>query len=444
MIKNNKPSEVVSLTDKKKFIESIVVPYKESHFLVYENNDFETVTSYKIDAMEYNPISPYNPYITRGVLKLPTEALDYGTEEELLLEIQKYIHTYVDITPQFEIIASYYVLMTWIYERFNYIPYLRVIGDYGSGKSTFLEVVGSISKTSMTFDGASSLASLFRNIDRYGGTMVLDEADLDHSSHTSDMVRVLNQGFKKGGCIQRCNGDTNEPEPFTIFGPKIMATRSTFKDQALESRFLVEYMGTREMRSSIKEYDDTAKLWAQELQNKLLMWKFHNQNRVLDTAQSKELPIQPRLQQISGPLLTLMKNPDHKREFISFMKSYHSELADDRSSTWEAHVLQAIFDLIQSTADKQLKVSEIANQTNVIIFDISNETLDSGKVGKLMKQRLHLKTKRIGRGTFLDTQTNAEHLNRLYQRYGVVTDEVNRVNEVEAIDPMDPEANPFL
>jgi hypothetical protein len=206
-------------------------------------------------------------------------------------------------------------------------------------------------------------------------------------------------------------------------------------------------MGTREMRSNIEEYGATGKLRAQELQNKLLLWRFDNKYRELNTAQSKELPIQPRLQQISGPLLTLMKNVDHKNEFISFMKSYHSELADDRSSTWEAHVLQAIFDLTVSTAEKQLKVSDIAYQTNQIIFDLSKETLDSGKVGKLMKQRLHLKTKRVGRGTFLDTSSNAEHLKRLYQRYGVVTDEVNevdKVNEVQVIDPLDPEANPFV
>ncbi len=41
-------------------------------------------------------------------------------------------------------IVPYYILLTYVYDNFPEIPYLRVIGDYGSGKSRFMRVVGSV------------------------------------------------------------------------------------------------------------------------------------------------------------------------------------------------------------------------------------------------------------------------------------------------------------
>src|SRR5438128_764649 len=41
----------------------------------------------------------------------------------------------------FEQIASYYVLFTWVYDGFNEVPYLRLRGDRGCGKTRCLLTV---------------------------------------------------------------------------------------------------------------------------------------------------------------------------------------------------------------------------------------------------------------------------------------------------------------
>ncbi|NIQ03928.1 MAG: hypothetical protein GWM98_29235, partial [Nitrospinaceae bacterium] len=45
------------------------------------------------------------------------------SEKVLVQEIQAFIHRYVDVSPLFERLASYYVLFTWIYDGFNELPY---------------------------------------------------------------------------------------------------------------------------------------------------------------------------------------------------------------------------------------------------------------------------------------------------------------------------------
>lgn len=66
---------------------------------------------------------------------LPSAATNYGDENALRSELQAFVHRYVDLTETFERIAVEYVLLSWVYDVFNELPYLRLQGDYGTGKT---------------------------------------------------------------------------------------------------------------------------------------------------------------------------------------------------------------------------------------------------------------------------------------------------------------------
>lgn len=106
------------------------------------------------------PFSPDNNLLKTSALVLPSGPEEYGTEHELIGEIQAYIHRYVDLSPAFERLASYYVLLSWVYDAFNEVPYLRVRGDYGTGKTRFLLVVGALCYKSFLASGASTVSPI--------------------------------------------------------------------------------------------------------------------------------------------------------------------------------------------------------------------------------------------------------------------------------------------
>ena len=59
------------------------------------------------------------------------------------------------------------------------------------------------------------------------------------------------------------------PQAFQVFGPKIVATRGSYDDKGLESRFLTEEMGSRKLCSDIPiNLPDSFKEEARELRNK--------------------------------------------------------------------------------------------------------------------------------------------------------------------------------
>lgn len=90
------------------------------------------------------PYSPRNNLIVNECVLLPSKPEEFGFKHELLSDIRSFIHRYVDLSPLFEQIAAHYVLLTWVYDAFNELGYLRLRGDYGTGKTRGLAVLGSL------------------------------------------------------------------------------------------------------------------------------------------------------------------------------------------------------------------------------------------------------------------------------------------------------------
>lgn len=141
-----------------------------------------------------------------------------------------------------------------MYDAFNEVPYLRFQGDYGTGKTRALLVIGSVCYKAFFASGASTVSPIFHILDAFRGTLVLDEADFRFSDEKAEITKVLNNGNVDGMPVLRTMMNRQRelnPQAFRVFGPKIVGMRKDYADPALESRFLTEVMGQRLLRSDI-------------------------------------------------------------------------------------------------------------------------------------------------------------------------------------------------
>ena len=194
------PVASVSL-DSGEMIEMVYRPEERSTLFV--RSDDQGFVGYETSIRLGNgerlvPYSPRNNLLKHNVVLLPSGPEEYGSDSELLAEIRSFIHRYVDVTPLFEEIASYYVLLTWIYDAFNELPYLRVRGDFGSGKTRFLLTVGSVCYKPIFASGSSTVSPLFRILDAFRGTLIIDEGDFRLSDEKAEVVKILNNGNARG------------------------------------------------------------------------------------------------------------------------------------------------------------------------------------------------------------------------------------------------------
>lgn len=346
-------------------IETILKPEEgESRLVTFRDGQSAEHRMVSLEGHRYVPYSPSNNLLTHRVIVLPSAVDDYKSEPQLLADVQAFIHRYVDLSPGFEEIAAHYVLMTWGYDVFNALPYLRVRGRYGSGKSRFLLTVGSLCFKPIFASGASTVSPLFRLIDQIGGTLVVDEADFWASDERAEITKILNNGNARGFPVLRSEltpAKEFNPRAFDIFGPKLVATRHRFDDEALESRCLTEVLGERPLRQDIpislpRTFEDEALA----LRNQLLNYRFRRFGRDDGALIEAASGLEPRRAQILVPLLSVAVTQEARTRISAFAESIGGITEDSRTDA-ERRVLASVKAVLED-ASVPLTLGSIAHR----------------------------------------------------------------------------------
>lgn len=368
------------------------------------------------------PYSARNNLLANEVVLFPSEPVEYGTEQELIEGIRAFIHRYVDISPLFEQIASYYILFTWVYDAFNELPYLRLRGDTGSGKTRFLLTVGSLCYKPIFASGASTVSPLFRILDAIRGTLIIDEGDFRFSDEKAEIVKILNNGNARGFPVLRSesmDGREFSPRAYAVFGPKLISTRGFFQDRALESRCLTEEMGGRKLREDIPiNLTSAYKKEALELRNRLLMFRFRNFGKREVDATLVDRSIEPRLAQIFVPLLSVIEDTEAREALRQLARQYHRELVADRGMDVEAQILEIIQELRESPYSPGLSIKEIAERFIARHSDDFERKITPHWVGYIIRRKLGLKTEKR-HGSYFVADSEGPKLAQLVEKYGL-------------------------
>lgn len=386
-------------------------------FVVGNGEEWEEMSSVEVAGETLVPFSPQNNLLVHRVVLVPSEPLEYGSEKELRTEVAAFIHRYVDLPPEFAAVACEYVVFTWLYDLFNEVSYLRVRGDFGSGKSRFLLTIGSLCYLPIFASGASTMSPLFRIMDVFRGTLILDEGDFRASDEKAEVVKMLNNGHARGFPVLRTEQTAAKelnPRAFHVFGPKVLATRGFFDDRALESRCITEVLGDRSLRHDIPlNLSDDFKEEALMLRNKLLLYRIRTRNipRVVDA----EIPgVEPRLAQIFRPLLATVADPSSRDQLLESAMRMSGELRGERLGSIEGEVLEVVRDLWKGSA--AVGVKEIAAEFAKRHGDEYEWKATARWIGNILRRKLFLATVKSN-GNFIVPRSEGRKLRHLLSLY---------------------------
>ena len=375
----------------------------------------------KIDTGEVLvPYAPSNNLIAHECVLFASKPEHHGDKAELLAEIEYFLNRYVDLSPVYLRIAAHYVLLSWVYDAFNELPYLRLQGDYGTGKTRGLLAIGSLAYKPFFASGASTISPIFHTLDTFGGTLVLDETDFRFSDPTSELVKIFNNGTVRGlpvlRTIQNRHKEFN-PRAFRVFGPKIVAMRGSFADPALESRFLTEEMGQRPLRKDIpislpQEFHDEALL----LRNKLLHYRLCRYFDVKLDAAAKVEELEPRMNQIALPLLSLVDEPALRSDIAAFLAREQANRLSERAETFEARVIACVREAFDSAAGEPVSVGAVTRAFNARHVAEYGHPVSEKRVGHVIRTRLHLATRKSN-GVYVIPESEKPAIEALAARY---------------------------
>jgi hypothetical protein len=413
---------VSAVTPDGKLVETVYDPdTRRTGFVSWQNGRSEVLRVATIPGIgRVVPYSATNNLLAHRVVLFPSKPTPYSSESDLVEAIRSFIHRYADVSDLFEEVAGYYVLFSWIYDAFAEVPYLRLKGDFGSGKSRCLQAIGSLCYKPMFASGASTVSPMFRIIDTFRGTLVIDEGDFRFSDESAEIIKILNNGNATGFPVLRSEAAQNKefnPRAFTVFGPKIIASRGLFDDRALESRCITETMTGLPPRSDIPlSLPDAFHVEALELRNKLLAFRFHNFRIPRDMERATHPEIEPRISQVFAPLLAVIDDGAARERVIGLAKAASRRIRAERSASPEAQLLDIMYEMWRDSVS--LTVKTIAERFAERFGADYRRPITPRWIGAQLRSRLSL-TPVKSHGTFVIPATEEPRLLSLFQRYGL-------------------------
>lgn len=414
----------------------------------------------KIGDRTYMPI-PVNNIIRKRVILLPSEMSELRDEKDLLFAIKVHNAKYFDFGADetFEQLCMIYPFFTYLARQFRTVPYLRALGDYGTGKSRLLKTIGPICYQPIMTNAGSSASSLFRILDLFqNSTLVLDEADFNNSDEASMIAKILNGGNEKGQPILR--SEKNElgnfdAAAFDVFGPKIIGMRKEFQDQATSSRCLTKEMLPIMPHPRIPLDLPPVEVYEREclgIRNALFTYMMHNLQKDCQVdLGAVDRSMDSRTAQVTVSLLTVMKSEEGRALVLEYLQRVTEERKGERYASFTARVLEGIMlawawgpvsDRPEDSDRVYLK--DIAEATNIVVDEQNRQMGDedddddegekggkkfkakSRKIAGIMKTHLNLKTIRATDGTpeykgtnYVNMAMEMDRVKGLCERWGV-------------------------
>ena len=123
-------------------------------------------------------------------------------------------------------VVALWTCYTWVYDHFDFAPYLAVTSaEKRSGKTRLLDVLDLLVRKPWRCVVPSE-AVTFRRIERDHPTILMDEVDCIFnmkSTNYEGLRALLNAGFRRGTPVSRCVGEKLELKDFEVFCPKALA-----------------------------------------------------------------------------------------------------------------------------------------------------------------------------------------------------------------------------
>lgn len=219
------------------------------------------------------------------------------------------------------------------------------------------------------------------------------------------------------------------PQAFHVFGPKIVATRGLYEDRGLESRFITEETGARPLRDDVPiNLPETFKEEARELRNKLLLYRFHRRHEVKLDATLADPKLEPRLNQIMLPLLSVIGNPELRAALRNAAHNAQASIVAERGLLMEAQVLEVLAELMITT---DRPIVPVADVTMGLIERYGAEyerPITNRWIGSVLRKKLNLQTYK-SHGVYVIPMNERQKVEVLCGRYGV-----NIITDVSAAE----------
>jgi putative DNA primase/helicase len=200
--------------------------------------------------------------------------------------------------------VALWIAFAWTHDAATHSPLLLVTSaEMNSGKTTLLGLISFLVPRSLSTVEVSS-AVLYRAIEKWSPTLIVDEADVIFKQNP-ELRAVVNSGWTRGSGVLRCHPETHEPEIFSTFGPKAIGMKGkNLPDTTLGRSIVIEMRRKKsdERTDNFEHVDDDELITTRRL---LARWAADNAKALIAARPVLPEGFQNRLAANWRPLLAI-------------------------------------------------------------------------------------------------------------------------------------------
>ena len=360
--------------------------------------------SYSNDGNEYVPLKR---------LPWPTEYLPKDeSEEQLFNEIRQFFLDHLDVANEsLYDVYSCFVMASWRLEDFTVVPYLFFLGPMSSGKTRALECFHRLCYRSIMATSMSA-ASLFRALEAWHPTLLLDETEIYNHENMVEVLALLNSGYRKGQYairVEKVEQGSLQIAMFDTFGFKVLAGTEELA-ATLQSRCIITSMS--KAVKQVRLFVDEEK--AQELRDKLLMYRFKKLGNNLERLGFEGLSQNARVIELFISLMQVAPTTEVRQRLIACMRGIARTQLEEEQAGIEARVFDAVQKCQEQVEDGKLATATVAEVFNEGLPEKEQATVRL--VGRKLRA-LGFERCRVGKKGQAGLHWDSKLVDRLRMRY---------------------------
>ena len=219
--------------------------------------------------------------------------------EAVLDSVKEAIERHLALPEYGAVVLTLWIALTYFMDALSNTPYLLISSPVrGCGKTLVLEILELLASRPFRASNMTG-AALFRGIEMFRPTLLLDEIDTMSGPRLDDVTGILNDGFQPNGKVVRVVGENFELKYFSVYCPKALAGIGKNVKSATRSRCinLPMHRALPHVLSGLKKLrTDKAVVWSVPLASKLARFGVDFAPDVRSALQNDEVELPPGIE----------------------------------------------------------------------------------------------------------------------------------------------------
>jgi Protein of unknown function (DUF3631)/CHC2 zinc finger len=201
------------------------------------------------------------------------EAVD---TDVLLVALKQRVRRHVVLNDHACTVVALWIMLTWVHDAVAvHSPMLRATSaERDSGKTTLLNVLGFLVPRGLLNVDISE-AALFRCIELWNPTLLIDEADV-LLAENEPLRAVINSGWTRGASVLRCIGDEKTPHAFSVFCPRALGMKGDRLPDTTLSRCINIVLKRKKEAEEVEHFRAIDDAGLKEQRSQALRWSIDN------------------------------------------------------------------------------------------------------------------------------------------------------------------------